>query len=509
MESPIHMDDPILRAYRVPNNVQEPIEGDGFVCFDVSGFFSPIGIRDQIIRACSVVERAFVHHLISPDRPLLIVGAGHAGIAAALKAFDLNVPTVLVDKGKALGQLGEAGRFVSLLQYDWSAAHWTKTRFPWEDEPEIIKVFINDGTAAQTASDLWRQFVGKRDEGRDRLFLHENTILDTFSFARDSAEDFPRLFPKFRKVNRRTGEMGGERIAAIPSFGMGLSCTGFGKEKVFLDPTHKFWGFEYWKLDKYDFAEEESLLIAGSGDGALQDFLLMTTHGISAKEIYNRLNLSTSTKLSIENVIFKAEEQLRRDEIWWTKKTLPNESINRICVLYQKIHQHHLTLVNALLNGDETVFPNLTDDDRKISDSIGNLLRPGALENVSLVHICNHFEAYYPLNRFLALLIGEFIKRQANREVFIPFNSVANVESADITQHVCDRNVNECAQFEHHVKLNRQATCLNFQGKSDDSYSITYRNVFLRFGLNGQGLAKVFKGRPALPGLQILPNNLP
>lgn len=113
--------DPVLRTYYVKRAE--------FVCYDISGFFSPISIRDQIIRASQVVERAIHHKLISPSRPLLVVGAGPAGLTAAIKAANKEIKTVLVDKGKVLERLTSSERYFSPVQYDWVATHWKEKNF--------------------------------------------------------------------------------------------------------------------------------------------------------------------------------------------------------------------------------------------------------------------------------------------------------------------------------------------------------------------------------------------
>ena len=85
---------------------------------------------------------------------------------------------------------------------------------------------------------------------------------------------------------------------------MGLICTGFSGEKVCLSNADPYIGFEYWELGKHDFARKDTVLIAGSGDGALQDFLLQTTDRKSAKEIYLALELPEEERRHLEGEIF-------------------------------------------------------------------------------------------------------------------------------------------------------------------------------------------------------------
>jgi hypothetical protein len=78
--------DPFLAAHRV------------LPSFYLIGFpVSPISIRDQIVRGCLVIQRAFEQSLIAPDDPILVVGAGAGGASAAIRAAELGAHVTLVD----------------------------------------------------------------------------------------------------------------------------------------------------------------------------------------------------------------------------------------------------------------------------------------------------------------------------------------------------------------------------------------------------------------------------
>ena len=69
------MADPFLLAHQV---------GPRF--FDLSGKLNPISIREQMIRARLLVERAKQANLIGPNSDLLVIGSGACGATAALHA---------------------------------------------------------------------------------------------------------------------------------------------------------------------------------------------------------------------------------------------------------------------------------------------------------------------------------------------------------------------------------------------------------------------------------------
>ena len=99
--------------------------------FDIGCRFSPISIRDQMIRGFLIADRLHRADLISERKPLLIIGAGVAGATAALVAAERNIPVTLVDKaGRAFLRQAGATRYISPTLYDWPAQHWSHLRFP-------------------------------------------------------------------------------------------------------------------------------------------------------------------------------------------------------------------------------------------------------------------------------------------------------------------------------------------------------------------------------------------
>ena len=111
--------DPILRTYHIP--------AKEYLCYDASGYFSPISIKDQVIRVCTILKHAKDNGLISKKRPLLIIGGGIAGCVAALRAANLGVKTVLIDKNYILNNLvTNSLRIICPTQYDWTASHWNE-----------------------------------------------------------------------------------------------------------------------------------------------------------------------------------------------------------------------------------------------------------------------------------------------------------------------------------------------------------------------------------------------
>src|SRR5208337_4478478 len=110
--------------------------------FNLSGPLAPISIRDQMVRAQAIVEDAIAEGLIGPpDRPLLVVGAGAAGAAAAIWAADHRVPTTLIDRGPSAFTLQAActTRRIDPSQYDWPVDHWVTPDFPCVPFPTAMR----------------------------------------------------------------------------------------------------------------------------------------------------------------------------------------------------------------------------------------------------------------------------------------------------------------------------------------------------------------------------------
>jgi Glucose inhibited division protein A len=110
--------------------------------FNLGGRLAPISIRDQLVRAQAIIEDAVAEGLIGqvPFRPLLVVGAGAAGAAAAVWAAQLGVPTTLIERGPnaCTLQAGCTTRWIDPGQYDWPVNHWVNPVFPCAPVPAAM-----------------------------------------------------------------------------------------------------------------------------------------------------------------------------------------------------------------------------------------------------------------------------------------------------------------------------------------------------------------------------------
>lgn len=487
------MDDPFLRTHHLEVDSVEHINNivHRQIFYDISGIFNPIAIRDQIIRASLVIERAIEQRLIVPnERPLLVIGGGFAGIAASYHAVKKNIQTFLVEREDILGKFSLLTRYISPTLYDFPHSHWTNDIFPLHPTPSIL-VQIQAGTVGQLTETFQTAYFQHlkasglfeylQETEVTKIILHQNPSVNRFATATvemlSTIDSSPRTFRNLSS-----------------NFGMVLSCVGFGNEKTWLPhKQEEYNGFKFWEIDFDIFRTGSRTLICGSGDGALQDFLLIVTKENSAREIYEKMNFSEDVRNWIEWNLFRAEDLAQRSALWYGDRSM-NQSVERVHNVELNLHRKYLAIVEKLLGTNTTKVDSIIDPrylpseitiTDEIKDSLINSLEilvdpffnDGNIINIA--HLCNHFTRGYALNRFLALLIIEYIENVLRINILIPNASITSIEGIG---HTCNRAEQlDCLEHEHHVKY-IHSTCDNLAG-GGVSPLITYNQIILRFGL--------------------------
>src|SRR4051812_27422383 len=93
-------------------------------CFNLGGSLVPVAIRDQMTRACLVVERLRETGWIGPGRALAVIGGGAGGMTAALRAGAVHsTPATVVERSGGLFTLqrGCRTRRIDPTLFDWPA----------------------------------------------------------------------------------------------------------------------------------------------------------------------------------------------------------------------------------------------------------------------------------------------------------------------------------------------------------------------------------------------------
>lgn len=466
--------DPILRAFNINSNRFPP------VLYDIGPKLTPISIRDQVLRAFMLVDRAAAAKIIGPNRPLLIIGGGAAGVTAAITAARRRIQTTIVEQtGNLFSRQVVSERCICPTQYDWPVDHWNQKKFPWTGHQ------IPLGWSAGKATDIVTNWNDQVKQLRAAKYL--TTIYRTRYKSYILERTDPILSVDFDP--------------SLPSgpkrFGMAISCVGQGEETHTIGDyeSFPFWStYLYRNLDAdRDIASKPKVFVAGSGDGALQEFLMVTTTAQYARDIY--LLLPDAVKSRIEPRIQSAEDQAQR------ALTL-SEGLRDHYIL-QRLHEEHSEVIDQLEKSNDWL---------EVVKSLKSIVKevPGKIE-VRLGYPCTHFTTCYALNRFLVLLVARYIQRQAEQQgqTYQCLRQEAKViEIVGKNDHSpCDRNPPECYGKNHDV-IYAAARCDNFgtagtniNDRAQDPDN-PYNVVIVRFGITPA--TSVF-GLPRLDNLRQMP----
>jgi hypothetical protein len=396
--------------------------------FDIGWKFSPASIRDQMLRGRVIVDRAYAQQLISARRMLLVIGAGAAGATAAIRAVQLGVRVMLIDRNATAfnRQATCTTRWVSPTQYDWPLEHWPLGQYPWMG-PSMPLPWGAD--YADVLASLWNRELTRAS----RLYRSNLTFLP------NTTVDLTRCNPDGSFVER-----GGElQVYLRPyggplRFGMALSCTGPGTEQSSVD---NFSSFRFWDSDPYEkpffglgLRQSPRAVISGGGDGALQDFLRAVTKRRSAAEIYH--DLPPDVMPAIENKIHTAEDQAQRAHHW-------SGTHRHDCRVFDALHRIHKEAVEDLFGS--SLWPLIREAfDQMLADSPDQF-------SVKLVYPCTHFTKCYALNRFLVLLLEKYLsdKFSVGEDTYSPLVENTAVVEVGGTAHSCAGDPFFCHGKEH------------------------------------------------------------
>jgi hypothetical protein len=387
--------------------------------FSVGGRLSPISIRDQIIRGYMLVDRAHEQKLIQKDDnlPLLIAGAGVSGITAAIRAGFYGVPTLVIDKELQPFAVQKhcASRWICPTQYDWPVDHYGEGKYPFVSHLWGLPLSWHAGPADKLANEWEFQLQTALNNYPQRIDLRCCTALIDPDPQLDSTGEFvwvrtaeaTAFLPDGTPTNFVPKPQKPFPVRAV------LLAFGFGKERVFVQrpdeskPPAR--GLSFWQNDPFalpnlgvpnDIAQ---VLITGSGDGALQDFLRVVIDPgpggeLYARELYNRLAIPAD----VEHELQSMQDHALRSYAWGAYPRHDHQPLSHL-------HQGHLRLVDHLLNQG--------DLGEEIRHKILNSLRD-PLPEVRLVFDCDHFSNCYGLNRFLSLLIARVLEEKNGPVIF-------------------------------------------------------------------------------------------
>lgn len=469
--------------------------------FDIGCRFSPISIRDQMIRGFLITDRLQRANLISESKALLVIGAGVAGATAALVAAERNIPVTLVDRaGRPFLRQAGATRYISPTLYDWPARHWSNLRFPPPSSVKLPLPWI-EGKAASIAT-TWIQKLTAKEEKR-KLDRRRNANLSPLTIIMHceamNVEALRKATPNangtitvaFKDVHPDRTKPRREFDPA--EFNVIVGCSGPGKE-ICKAPVGDFEALAFWEADTLNLEnyglpnQNAKVLLSGGGDGALQDLIRLMTTCDSPRDILHVL--PPKARRSLVSQIRAAEDVYLRSFLW--------EIAKHDCRSNYRLDSIHKVAVNSILDQYGS----------RIQKSLDVLLRPSVLENrISMVHPCQHFTNSYSINRAVAHLLIEFVRRRYSFDLVQPFTTVQKVWSP---KHHCKTDHDACSKSSHMVQF-ATARCQHVKDKAlkplprPENPTSMFDLIILRHGVSSSDL---FGERPYGNYRQVLPYHI-
>lgn len=471
-----------------------------------------------MIRGRLIVERAIEAEIISnkswhgTKTDLLVVGAGAAGATAAMHAASKGVRTLLVEREKnPFTTQRSCERWIDPTLYDWPLGHWNKAK--WESAP--LKWAAGH---AQFLADYWGSQLKDMDDNCPELEVKCSNIL--LHPPKLMSTGFHRTDFLHAQIGNLNGQLEQER-----DFGMALFCAGFGKERCSVG---KYKWFDFWRADDIEQLNfglpsnvQPTVLISGSGDGALQDFIRVVTGHWSPRDvmrgIYSALDSLMRNLLSgghgqlataVQGTWFGtlsriqgAEDHAQRAHIWSNQKDQERHAQKRPG---QKDHDHPILEQTHEVYQKEigTLLGNL-EIKRAIYALLDSVVRAD-LGSVKLVHSCNHFTGCYAVNHFMTLLLARYLKEQRGLRVIEDGHRLVNVIPVQPHIHVCNNDPKQCRGKDHQVIL-EQTSC--DEGGGQDLHKGTFNLLIIRHGI--EKLPSSFENIPIPFSRHILPYHLP
>lgn len=406
------------------------------------GQYTPVSVKDQIVRANYLIERLWKTKRLRPDTRLLVIGAGAAGVTAAIKALHFKVRRVeLVDKrNRALSlQAGCGSRWLDPAQYDWPAPYWAEEKWPIQ-EPNGFTHPTNKRLAsplnlfAQSADGWASQFDHK-------LKTYERQRRIKFHKLKDVVDWVPRVGGGYTVEFKDESPASPRPPNSFHDVDVIVFAGGFGQEIVHVPlqpaagffvalPQPVFHSVPFWSKDDFeqkDFGlgrplQYSGVLVSGSGDGALQDFIRLVSGKPSVRSIWLAAEQAlTSERRKLLNHFWHWEAHSERSTDFAPEYTSR-------CDWLAALHARYTHEMHALVR-DTKSWPAVKQAlDRLIG---GPTARP--IFHVKLALTGDHFTGCYPLNRWVALLLVEYINEHALR--------AKRANAAPLLQNVAIREV--------------------------------------------------------------------
>ncbi len=388
MSTKSHIDSLSLLALKVASNV-----------FDLSSGLHHISIRDQIVRAQLLVRD--LYRAVPGLDSILVVGAGPAGVAAALEAANRGVKEVVLVEAKDEPYklfLGVTHRFIGPYMYEWPSPFATDQSYPEHQQtPWKGRATSPLRWKAKAPTTARRRFRVLRARLRLHLKSHTNPTL-LVNVDRAYVQKFVKAFALYgaRRGPKPPPFQPNPSAVSWPSMSLAntkisprfvLLAAGMGEENVQLFPGSTCVGTAFWQSDNLrdPSTPNQQVAIFGGGDGALQDTLRALTRFDHPLQFLDHLERDPAVKTALGDVAATliAMDRQNRQFDGWTAEGSAACTVDACCA---------------------TVAAGLVAICPALSDRIRQGIRQGG-GRVALFVRENHFGKAYLLNRFLVHLL--------------------------------------------------------------------------------------------------------
>jgi hypothetical protein len=368
----------------------------------------PGSIRDQVLRGATLVQRMVDQRLLAPGMELAVVGAGAAGVAAALTAVASGVQTTLFEQAdEILSRQARAGhRWVEPAAYDWPLDHWETGRLGMAGLPLLpFPAQTADALAKDWAAIVW----GEAAQHEQLLKVRTGVAVKDIRLQLDD--------PGLPGVRVQMAD-GSVHLAHQV-----IWAAGELREDTELKPANAsrvlHVGTPFWEPDTLDgLGRGKRVIVFGGGDGAAQDALrALTGLSVSApgkpplQTLLQRLHLPKDVMHAVQS----AEDRAQRGRAWCPPGKPPEGGRDREMEWLERLHAAHLDAVDAALSHEV-----VTD----AMDALVTKARP----IVHLVHRGTSLSCGYAANRFLVLLFDRWLQRRNGKPLLYLGVTIAGME---------------------------------------------------------------------------------
>lgn len=400
--------------------------------FDISTGMEHVSLRDQVIRGTLLVRDLIAAKQLNPDEELLIVGAGAAGVSAALQATAAGCKATIIDIADRPFHLqyGVTTRYAGPYMYEWPAPQFSNQQMP----PQGMLSPWSYGNGWNLDDHFGLRFPFRDPVTGDELARFWTAQLKAQIHALASAPGFLRLLlnvdPKasatliwdcVRKLKRGqsrlrqttikvSGDLWPEDLAE-PASGAPVTitsrprfliiATGFGPERTTWTSSSgkQFTGAAFWKADKLGeplcgFSKPPTMAVLGGGDGALQDALRCLFVGNTPLDVLNAISKLPPVQAALASVaadILSIEQQHASVHVW----SNPDQNLS-------EPNAHHAAF--------QAVVDTLASN-QDVRSALYGALRQDVQE-VYLIVREGYLGKAYSMNRFFIMLLASCQKRQ-------------------------------------------------------------------------------------------------